>query len=78
MEKDVEARKTFHREDTQLTLSTFDSFSITTHESSLEVSKPATGTCFPLTIPLHGREWPSPVLAPRALPPRPMRGNRND
>src|SRR5208282_3862368 len=37
--------------------------SITTHGRSPKLSKPATGTCFPLTIPSYGGKLPSPVLA---------------
>src|ERR1700690_437885 len=33
------------------------------------VSKAATSACFLLTIPQHGRKWPSPVLAFSAPPP---------
>src|ERR1700677_2660574 len=49
---------------TNSALGTFVSFSNHYTVGHAKVSKPATGTCFPLTIPSHGREWPSPVLAP--------------
>src|ERR1035441_9525528 len=40
------------------------------------VSKPATGTCFPLTIPSYGGKLAIVGARALSLPPRLMRGNR--